>query len=170
VAPDTIHVVEDSGADGHVEPTFDEVTEALAEHLWRNGAVPPGIAGAIAREHGWTGRLMEVLAVLTEDPARMGYLAGGLRPEEVATWLAPWADSALTVEQIRSIVDCAGWDPDPFVAVARAGLLGRLLYTADGERRRVKGELAGAWLSDEFALSEDDEILREVRALIEADG
>lgn len=78
-----------------------------------------------------------------------------------------------TLEQVGDAlarhVGAAGWDPEPFVAVVRAGLLDSLLRLPDGSPRRVRGELAGGWLSDQFALAEDAEVLRAVRRLVEED-
>ena len=164
----------DNGATTEVhtwsQPTLEELAYALAHHLAANGAVRAGVAAELAAETGWHGRLMDVLGVLTEDTARMGYLAGGRKPEEVMTWLPLWADSPFSIEQIRTIVTSAGWDPEPFGVVVRNGLLERLVYRHDGSLRRVRGELAGAWLSDEFALADDEEILRAVHELIDEDA
>jgi hypothetical protein len=152
------------------QPTLEQLAAELARHVEPNGAVRPGAAGELAAEKGWHGRLMDVLGVLTEDTARMGYLAGGRKPHEVMTWLPLWADTSFSLEQIRTIVSSGGWDPEPFDVVVRNGLLERLVYRPDGTLRRVRGELAGAWLSDEFALEADEEILRAVRALVEKDA
>lgn len=155
---------------GTREPTLEQLADALAHHVRANGALRAGVATQIASETGWTGRLMAVLAVLTEDEARMGYLAGGRKPTEVMTWVPLWADAPLTVDQIRAIVTCGGWDPEPFAVIARHGLLERLLYRADGSVRRVRGELAGGWLSDQFALADDDQVLDAVRTVIAEEG
>jgi hypothetical protein len=152
------------------EPTLEELAEALDEHVARNGTVRPGVAAEIARETGWRGRLMDVLAVLTEDTQRMAYLAGGRLPREVMTWLPLWADSPFSVDEIRLIVSSAGWDPEPFVVVVQQGLLERLVHLPDGSMRRVRGELAGGWLSDQFALADDEEVLRAVRAVLDEDA
>ncbi len=152
------------------EPSLEELADALAHHVRANGAVQPGVAAELAHERGWHGRLIDVLEVLTEDTARMGYLAGGRKPDEVMTWLPAWADSPFSLAEIHTIVASAGWDPEPFGVVVRNGLLERLVYRPDGSLRRVRGELAGAWLSDQFALADDDEILREVRRIVEEDG
>lgn len=160
-----------SAESGPREPSREELAEALAHHVRANGALRAGVAREIAAETGWGGRLMAVLAVLTEDEARMGYLAGGRTPDEVMTWLPLWADAPLTVDEIRAVVACGGWDPEPFAVVARHGLLDRLLHRPDGSLRRVRGELAGGWLSDEFALADDEEVLAAVRkALDEQDA
>ncbi|MHB1554771.1 MAG: hypothetical protein ACYCSX_16305 [Acidimicrobiales bacterium] len=151
------------------EPTLEELAEALAHHVAANGTLRPGVGAQLVAENGWHGRLMDVLGILTEDTARMGYLAGGRKPEELLTWLPLWADSPYSLEQIRTIVTSAGWDPEPFGVVVRNGLLERLVYRPDGSLRRVHGELAGAWLSDQFALADDEEILRAARAVIGED-
>jgi hypothetical protein len=149
------------------QPTLEQLAQELARRVRPNGALRPGVAGELTAEKGWHGRLMDVLGVLTEDTARMGYLAGGRKPHEVMTWLPLWADTQFSVEQIRTIVSSGGWDPEPFDVVVRNGLLERFIYHPDGSLRRVRGELAGAWLSDEFALSADEEILRAVRTLVD---
>ena len=166
--------VASSTTDGRVEkaaggvPSPEELARALTELVGADGVVPAGVAGALRAARGWTGRVVDVLEVLTEDVERMGYLAGGRRPDEVATWVGLWADSALTLEQIRLVVAAGGWDPDPFVVLARAGLLEAALEQPDGSLRRVRGELAGGYVSDELALADDAEILRVVRAVIAA--
>ena len=152
------------------EPGPEELTEALAELAGdARGAVPAGAAELVARRYGWHGRLVEVLGVVTEDAERMGYLAGGRRPDEVMTWTRMWAASPLTVSQIRTVTTAGGWDPEPFVAIARAGLLERLLTRPDGTPRRVRGELAGAWVSDELSLADDHEVLDAVRHELRSD-
>lgn len=152
-----------------IEPTIEEVGEALRAHVQRNGALRPGVAADIAREHGWHGRVMDVLGVLTENTERMGYLTGGHKPDEVMTWLPAWVDSPFSPAEIAAIVESAGWDPEPFVVVRRAGLLDRLLRRPDGSLRRVRGERAGGWLSDSYALANEEEILRAVTAVIAED-
>jgi len=151
------------------QPTLEELALALAHHVGPNGALRPGVAQVLEAEEGWHGRLIDVLGVLTEDAARMGYLAGGRKPEEVMTWLPLWADSPFSIAQIRTIVQSAGWDPEPFGGVVREGLLERLVYRPDGSLRRVRGELAGAWLSDQFALADDEEILQAVHTVIDGE-
>lgn len=149
------------------EPTLEQVAEALTHHVARNGALRPGVARVIAAEKRWHGRVMDVLDILTEDTARMGYLAGGYRPEEVMTWLSLWVGSPFSLDEIRTIVTGGGWDPDPFAVVVEHGLLERLVHLPDGSLRRVRGELAGAWLSDKFALEDDEHVLRAVRQLLD---
>ncbi len=152
------------------EPTLSDIAGALARHTNPDGTVPAGVTADIVAETGWRGRLMDVLTVLAAHTERMGYLAGGRRPAEVAEWLAIWADSSLTVEQIRLATEAGGWDPDPFVTLAGAGLLERFLRLPDGSVRRVKGALAGGWLSDELAMADDEEVLSAVEAILAEDG
>lgn len=154
---------------GESVPSLDELSVALAGHAGVDGLLWSGVAALLAEERGWTGRVMEVLAVLTEDTARMGYLAGGRKPDEVMSWVPLWADAPFSIEQIRTIVGSGGWDPEPFDVVVRHGLLEGFVTRPDGSARHVDGELAGAWLSDRFALADDDEILRAVRKVVEGD-
>jgi hypothetical protein len=151
------------------EPSLSELTEALTKRVDEEGAVPVGIAERLKEEEGWAGRLLEVLGVVTQDSQTMGYLAGGRRPDEVATWLSAWVESPLSLEEIRLVVAAGGWDPEPFVVLARAGLLGTLLRRADGSPRRIRGELAGGWVSDQLALDADADILQRVRQVLESD-
>ena len=154
---------------GRAVPSLEELSEALAAHAGVDGLLWSGVAAALAKERGWTGRVMEVLAVLTEDTARMGYLAGGRKPDEVMSWVPLWADAPFSLEQIRTIVGSGGWDPEPFEVVVRNGLLERFVTREDGRARHLDGELAGAWLSDRYALADDDEILRAVRNVVEGE-
>jgi hypothetical protein len=148
------------------EPSPPELADALSFAVGADGAVPAGVTGQLRRDHGWGGRLVDVLEVITENPETMGYLAGGRRPDEVATWLSLWASSPLSLEEIRLVVSCGGWDPEPFVPLARAGLLEKFLRLPDGSPRRIRGELAGGWASDELALAGDEEVLRRVTEII----
>jgi len=149
------------------EPSPSELAEALSSAVDAEGAVPAGVADLFRRDHGWGGRLVDVLEVITENPETMGYLAGGRRPDEVATWLSMWASSPLSLEEIRLVVSCGGWDPEPFVPLASARLLEKFLRLADGSPRRIRGELAGGWLSDELALAGDEEVLLRVREILD---
>lgn len=157
-------------ADESPGPTIEDVAAALARHVATNGAVVPGVAAELAAENDWHGRLIDVLEVLTEDAQRMGYLAGGRKPDEVVTWLMTWVDSPFSIDQIRTIVGSAGWDPEPFVPVVERGLLERFVRGRDGSPRRIRGELAGGWLSDRFALADDEEIVREVQGILDEDS
>jgi hypothetical protein len=57
------------------------------------------------------------------------------------TWLTMWVDSALTLDEIRQVVAFGGWDPEPFVVLARAGVLEAILRSADGSPRHIRGVL-----------------------------
>lgn len=152
------------------EPTLDEVAAALASSAGPDGALPARVGARLAAERRWGGRLAEVLAILTEDSERLGYLVGGSRAVGVLAWLPAWTDSPLSPTEIRAVVAGGGWDPEPFAAVAAHGLLAPLLALPDGSARRVRGELAGAWLSDHFALADsDDEVVAAVRELLSGD-
>ena len=158
----------DPPGDGGREPTLDEVAAALASCAGPTGALPARVGARLAAERRWGGRLAEVLAILTEDSERLGYLVGGSQAVGVLAWLPAWTDSPLSPTEIRAVVAGGGWDPEPFAAVAAHGLLAPLLALPDGSARRVRGELAGAWLSDLFALAEsDDEVVAAVRELLE---
>lgn len=148
-------------------PDVAEVAEAVAAHVNPDGSVPAGIGPLLREERGWSGRIMDVLSVLTETTETMGYLIGGRRRDELETWLAIWTDCPLSVDQIRMVTTARGWDPDPFVTLDRAGLLERLLVAPDGSPRRIDGELAGGWVSDELALADDEEILRRVHQILD---
>jgi len=141
------------------EPTRDELRQLLEAHVDADGATFAASIQMIVRETGWSGRLVDVLRLLAADTERMGYLAGGRRPDEVLTWLGIWADTTLSLEEMELIISAGGWDPEPFEALARAGLLEAFLRAPDGTIRRVNGEPAGGWASDELALANDEEIL-----------
>jgi hypothetical protein len=164
-------VVQETSASGPgiSEPSLLELAEALQSLVDGESAMPPGVAEQLMNERAWGGRLLEVLSVLTEDCRTMGYLAGGHFPGEVMTSLSIWAESPLSLEEIRSVVPSGGWDPEPFVVLARAGLLDALFRRADGSPRRIRGELAGAWVSDELALADDADILERVRRVLDDD-
>jgi len=155
---------------GVVEPSLADLTQALGCAADAEGVVPAGVASQLRHNYGWGGRLVDVLEVMTENVDTMGYLAGGRRADEVVTWLAPWAESPLTLEEIRLVVANGGWDPEPFAVLARAGLLEAFLLRPDGSPRRIQGELAGGWASDELALADDEEVLRRARQAIDDDA
>jgi len=50
-----------------------------------------------------------------------------------------------------------GYDPEPFSTLADHGLLLDALLDETGELRRVHGERAGMWISDECALATPEE-------------
>lgn len=159
----------DGGPVPRTEPDIEALTKALRWHVDRYGGVTAGVAATLRAERGWTGRLIDILEVFSQSAEQLGYMSGGRRPEEVATWLALWSDSPLSVDQIRLVADAGGWDPDPFVVVAREGLLETLLRLPDGSVRRVRGERAGGWVSDELAIADDTEIIAAVHRVIDAD-
>jgi len=149
------------------EPTMAEVAEMLARHADWEASVHSSVIVALIREHGWVGRVADVLAIVGEEEGRMAYLAGSRRAGAIVTWLSQWVDSPLSIGEIRLVLASGGWDPDPFVVLARAGLLGQFLRLADGSPRRVRGVLAGGWLSDKFALADEPEIVSAVRDVLE---
>lgn len=124
------------------EPTIAELEETLAGHVHPGGTVPAGIAAQLASEYGWSGRMIDILAALADTSEKMGYLAGGRRPDEVATWLSIWAESPLSLDDIEVVMASGGWEPDPFVVLARAGLLETFLRNPTGHR----GASGGSWL------------------------
>lgn len=148
-------------------PSYEELVDALAERTDDDGALRPGIVRELGAEKGWSGRVLEVLALVSADAETMGYVAGGHRPEEVAEAVVFWAASPLSLEEVSSVLACGGWDPDPFVVLSNAGLLDGMLHLPDGSCRRVRGELAGAWVSDTLALADDSEVIEQGRAVID---
>lgn len=149
-----------------MEVTIDDISRALAEHVDAGGFVPAGVARRLAAQQGWTGRAAEVLSILDETDDKLAYLAGGRRPDDVATWLSVWTESVLSVDQIRLVTGAGAWDPDPFVVLAEAGLLESFLTGPDGSPRRVRGERAAVWLSDELASADADKVLEAVRGIL----
>lgn len=150
-------------------PTAAEIEQVLrysGTRVGRGGSVAASEAARDAGEQGWDDRSEEIFGIFVSSEEQLGYLAGSRRPAEIAAAVVRWIESPLTVGQARMIVACGGWDPDPFVPVAEAGLLEGLLFEADGSRRRVHEELAGAWLSDSMALADDIEVLQAVRGLL----
>lgn len=152
------------------EPGLAEFTSALEEHVDRHGEVSPGIAEALRVERGWRGRVIDILEIFSQSEELLGYMAGGRRPDEVITWLAIWAESSLSLDQIRLIAEAGGWSPEPFVVLARAGLLEALLRVPDGSIRRCRGERVGGWVSDELTTADDATVVGAARDLIERDG
>jgi len=49
--------------------------------------------------------------------------------------------------------------------LARRGLLSAALNGSDGAVRRIDGELAGGWISDQFAAAADEDLLGWARQL-----
>jgi len=124
-----------------------------------DGALSHDVVDRLAADGPWEGRLWSVLEIFGADWERMAYLAGGVKPDEVATWVGIWSDSDLTIAQIRLVISAGGYDPDPFVALARNGKLEHVLADEAGAVRRINGELAGAWMSDQFAEATDEDII-----------
>lgn len=155
-----------AGGTGH-EPSLAELHDALARRVDASGNVPARIADVLAREEGWRGRLLDVLRLFTASERQTAYLAGGRHPKEILRWIEPWLEAPLSIGELHLIVSCGGWDPEPFVPLARAGLLEPFLKTPGGAVRRINGELAGGWLSDECALAAPSEILALVRGVLE---
>lgn len=152
-----------------VEPSLAELTAALEGHVDRLGCVTAGVAQELRAERLWGGRLLDILEIFSQSAGLLGYTAGGRRPDEVSTWLAIWAETSLSLDQILLIAEAGGWDPEPFVVLARAGLLEALLRDPDGSIRHIRGERAGGWVSDVLATAEDAEVVAAVREVIGAD-
>lgn len=138
--------------------TQDILRDELRRHAGPDGGVTSKTVAEVRGDGTWEGRLWEVLGIFGEDFERMAYLAGGVLPDEVATWVGFWSDSALGLDEMRQVISAGGYDPDPFVVLARRGRLGTVLVDEDGRVRRIDGELAGAWISDRFADASDEEV------------
>ena len=144
------------------EPSVKSLEAALARHASASGEVYPSGVKLIDAEEHWSGRLWDVTKLVMADQEGMRYLAGGNRPDEVAACAGRWSDSTLNLDQIRAVFAAKGYDPEPFETLARAGLLSSALQLDDGSPRFVHGEHAGAWISDTFAMSSDEETLEGV--------
>ena len=149
------------------QPSVKDLEAALARHASPTGEVYPSGVRLIDAEEHWSGRLWEVTRLVMADQETMRYLAGGNRPDEVATCAARWSESTLELKQIQAIFAAKGYDPEPFEALARAGLLSTALQNEDGTPRLLHGEHAGAWISDTFAMASDEET---VEGTVEAIG
>jgi hypothetical protein len=143
------------------EMTVDELQEALGRHASAKGEVFPSALRLIDAERHPVGRVWEVARAVMADQEQMRYLAGGNRPDEVAGAVSRWADSKLTLEQIRMVVEAGGYDPDPFEPLALAGHLQQVLRDGDATRI-IQGERAGSWISDQMALAAESEIVAKV--------
>jgi len=149
------------------EPTVGQLRAALERHASSAGEVFPSALGLIFAEEDWSGRLWDVLGLIASDLETMRYLVGGARADEIADCAARWADSGLSLEDMALVIGCGGYDPDPFVILATAGLLPSALHHKDGTDRRVDGERAGTWISDELALVSAEEIVERTRRMID---
>lgn len=139
--------------------TKDQLREELETQAGPDGALTAGVLGALVARGPWEGRVWEVFELCARDWERLSYLAGGVLPAEVATWVGFWVDADLTLEQIGRVIAAGGYDPEPFSVLARHGRLDVALGDGSGAVRRVDGELAGAWISDQFADAGDREVL-----------
>ena len=150
------------------EPTEGQLEAALARHTSAAGEVFPSALGLIAAEEHWSGRLWEVLRLLAADMDTMRYAAGGDRPGEIAECAARWTESGLALEDIALVLGSGGYDPDPFVALSKAGILRTALRDENGATRRIDGERAGAWISDQLALASPEETVARIQRIAAA--
>lgn len=148
------------------ELSAESLEAALARRTSSTGEVYPSAWALIDAEEHWTGRFWDVARLVMADQETMRYLAGGNRPAEIAECVARWSDCDLALDDIKMILAAGGYDPDPFVPLARAGLLRCALYFNDGATRIIHGERAGAWISDTLALSSGQEILESVERMV----
>ncbi|MDE3202606.1 MAG: hypothetical protein KGQ66_00095 [Acidobacteriota bacterium] len=147
--------------------TVEVFEAALARHASADGEVFPSALGLIEAEHAREGRLWAVAKVVMADQERMRYLAGGNRLAEVVSCVSQWYESDLDVADVELVVSAGGYDPEPFEALRRAGLLHQAL--SEGDRPRViDGERAGAWISDQMAETNDAETVSRMTAKLEA--
>ena len=148
-----------------VELTIDGLRAELRANT-RDGEIFPSVIRLLAANNGWSGRVWEVLDVLAEDQETMRFIAGGNRPDEIADAAEEWAASTLATDQIRLVLRARGYDVEPFCILAKHGLFTEALLDAGGEVRRVNGERAGTWISDQLALATPEEIVHTVSNLI----
>lgn len=141
-----------------VTMTQDILRDELRRRAGPDGAVTAETVAEVKADGAWEGRLWEVLGIFSEDFERMAYLAGGVLPDEVATWVGFWSDAQLEIDEIRQVIAAGGYDPDPFVVLGQDGRLDEVLMDGSGGVRRIEGELAGAWISDRFADATDEEV------------
>ena len=147
--------------------TVEVFEAALARHASADGEVFPSALGLIEAEQARQGRLWAVAKVVMADQERMRYLAGRNRLPEVVACVAQWYESELDVADLDLVVSAGGYDPEPFEALQRAGLLHEALREGDGTRC-IDGERAGAWISDQMAETNDSETVARVRAKLGA--
>ncbi|HUJ64649.1 MAG TPA: hypothetical protein VLX59_03860 [Acidimicrobiales bacterium] len=143
------------------EMTVEDLQAALARYASARGEVFPSALGLIDAECHPTGRVWEVAGLLMTDQEEMRYLSGGNRPDEVADTVGRWAESKLSLEQIKTVIEAGGYDPDPFEPLAVAGHLRQVLYDGDATRI-IQGERAGMWISDQMALTADSDVVAKV--------
>lgn len=147
-------------------PSTSQLEDALEKHVGVAGAVTPAVVARVLAETRWEGRTASVLRALSADPEVMAFVSGGSRPGEVAASVACWVDAALSVEEIELVVAGGGYDPDPFVALSSAGMLREALFSDAGKARRIEGERAGTWISDQLNEARADEVVSRVRSLV----
>lgn len=146
---------------------MEEFRTALRRHASEREEVFPSALRLIEAESHPVGRLWDVARVVMSDQEQLRYLAGGNRPDEVAAMVACWADSRLSLEEIRMVVDAGGYDPDPFEPLALAGCLRQVLRD-NGATRVIQGERAGSWISDQMALTAEGDVVPRVLEMIGA--
>lgn len=150
------------------ELNIESFQAALARHASSTGEVFPSALSLVDAEEHWSGRLWDVARLVMADQETMRYVAGGNRPDEIAACVARWNESGLELDEIRAILAGGGYDPDPFVPLARAGILYSALHLDDGTARLIHGERAGAWISDTLALCSAEETVESVERSINA--
>lgn len=148
------------------EPRVEELKAALSRHASADGEVFPSGVSLIDAEEHWSGRLWDVTRLVMSNQETMRYLAGGNRADEVASCAARWCETDLTLEQIKAVFAAGGYDPDPFAALAGAGLLEAALHLPNGSPRIIQGERAGVWISDTFALASEKQIVEDMRRVL----
>jgi len=89
------------------EMTVEDLQAALARYASARGEVFPSALGLIDAECHPTGRVWEVAGLLMTDQEEMRYLSGGNRPDEVADTVGRWAESKLSLEQIKTVIEAA---------------------------------------------------------------
>lgn len=146
--------------------TVQDLRGALHTHAGFDGMVPARVIDVLAATGPWSGRVWEVLRIVASDHDRMAFLAGGLRPDEVADCVERWAACALSVADIAAVIDAGSYDPDPFTVLAAHGVLDQVLRDGDGAVRHLDGEPIGRWVSDQFADAEDAEVLAWAQRLV----
>lgn len=149
------------------EITMEEFRTALCRHASAREEVFPSALRLIEAESHPVGRLWDVARVVMSDQEQLRYLAGGNRPDEVVAMVGCWAESTLSLEEIRMVVDAGGYDPDPFEQIALAGCLQQVLRDG-GATRVVHGERVGSWISDQMALAAEGEVVPKVLEVIGA--
>ncbi|MCK4177150.1 hypothetical protein [Aciditerrimonas ferrireducens] len=142
-----------------MEMTLEDLRQGLRAHAGFDGTVPAQVLALLGAQGPWSGRVWDVLQIVAEDHDRMAFLAGGLRPDEVADCVARWVESPLGVPEIRAVIDAGSYDPDPFGVLAAHGLLAQVLTDEQGQVRHLGGEPVGRWVSDQFADAPDEAVL-----------